>query len=111
MTDKILNKSLSQNTLAWEWQSKNPSGMYEFAIVNGEKFVIEQDGSPVLELTMNPSESNYLTFQSVDSGIELVAIFNDLSMINEGEYDYSISVISAHDSRKVQDSGTLVITS
>lgn len=109
MTEISLKKSLPQNKISWNWQEKEPTGMYEFSIVKGENLTITKNNNVVTTLEMNPSESNHLTFEPDEDGINLIAVFNDLSIIDEGEYDYSILVISAYDSRKIENSGTLTV--
>jgi hypothetical protein len=109
MTDITVNKSAEQNKASWFWQEPEPTHTYDFAILADANLTVSKDGSPVLVVQMDASNFNHLTFEPTDSGIDLIAIFGDTSMLDEGAYDYTISVKSGIDSREVEDSGTLLV--
>jgi hypothetical protein len=88
----IIRKN-SSSTLEWFWKKMPSSGFVFFEMSPLSKFKLIKNNEIVLELFIDTTQKNHLTFNSPDDGnIYIVAIFNDINNIPEGDYSYHLYV-------------------
>jgi hypothetical protein len=108
---KILKKS-GKGILEWYWKDMPSSGFVFFEMSPLSKFSLIKDKNVVLTLLLDTTQKNYLTFDSPNNGkIYVVAVFNDIKNIPEGEYEYHlyISYNSKSDEPIIDESGKIKI--
>jgi hypothetical protein len=87
-----INKNKT-STLKWYWKQMPSSGFVFFEISPLSKFKLIKNNEIVLELFIDTTQKNHLTFNSPNNGkIYIVAVFNEINDIAEGEYDYHLYV-------------------
>jgi hypothetical protein len=88
----ILRKNKS-STLEWFWKEMPSNGFVFFEMSPLSKLKIIKNNEDILTLVIDTTQKNYLTFNSPNNGkIYVVAVFNDINDIPEGEYDYHLYV-------------------